>query len=84
VNTIVVTKTLYTSRKNTLVVDATSDYQDANLIIEFSGKTAPMVFEKLFKGKYIWSYTDTNVSLAPVTVTVSGPEGATTATVVVK
>lgn len=84
VNTLTITKSQYTVRKTTLVVDASSDYQDANLVLEFAGATVPMVFKKLFKGKYLWSYTSTNVPSAPATVTVFGSEGDVAATVVVK
>ncbi len=83
-NSIAITNVLYTSRKTTLNVDATSDYQNANLMVEFAGATVPMAFEKLFKGLYLWSYTDTNVSSAPTAVTVSGSEGSVTVPVLVK
>ena len=83
-NTIGITNVTYTSRKNTLTVDATSDYAYADLMVEYAGVVMPMNFEKLFKGKYRWSYTDTNVVVAPSTVTVSGLEGSTAETVTVK
>jgi hypothetical protein len=44
----------------------------------------PMDFLKLFKGEYKWGFTDTNVVSAPLTVTVSGPEGSVTASVETK
>ena len=83
-NTIGITNATYTSRKNTLTVDATSDYPDADLMVEYAGVVMTMSFEKLFKGKYRWSYTDTSVVTAPSTVTVSGPEGSVTEPVAVK
>ena len=79
-----ITKCQYTTRKQALTIKATSDYPDAALMIEYLGTTVAMSYEKLFKGKYIWSYIDTNVVTAPATVTVSGPEGSVTAPVVIK
>ncbi len=84
VNTLAITKCQYTTRKQALTIKATSDYPDAALMIEYLGTTVAMSYEKLFKGKYIWSYIDTNVVTAPATVTVSGPEGSVTVTVVIK
>jgi hypothetical protein len=83
-NTIAITKAQYTSRKKTLTVEASSDYPDANLVVEYAGMPVPMDFLKLFKGEYKWGFTDTNVVSAPLTVTVSGPEGSVTASVETK
>jgi hypothetical protein len=83
-NTIAVSSATYVSRKSTLSVDASSAYSDADLVVEYSGIVAPMIFEKLFKGEYRWSYTDTNVSASPGRVVVSGSEGRVESPVVVK
>ncbi len=83
-NTIVVTAAQYTARKNTLSIDATSDYPDAGLMVEYAGLLMPMTFDRLFKGKYRWSHVDTNLTLAPESVTVSGPEGRVISPIVTK
>lgn len=74
-NTIDVTAAQYTVRKNTLSVDATSDYPEADLMVEYAGVLMPMTFDRLFKGKYQWSHVDSNLTSAPESVTVFGPEG---------
>jgi hypothetical protein len=75
-NTLAITNATYTSRKNTLAVDATSDYPNAALVIEYSGINVPMNFVRLLKGKYLWSFIDADVATIPETVTVVGLKGS--------
>jgi hypothetical protein len=77
VNTIVITKAAYDSRKEVLTVNATSDYDNAQLQVDGYGA---MTFSKLFKEKYVWTFS-MGLAPKPATVTVSGPEGAVTAAI---
>jgi hypothetical protein len=76
-NTIAITKAGYDSRKKVLTVEATSNYDNAQLQVNGYG---PMTFTRLFKGKYYWSFAQ-GTTTKPATVTVSGPEGSVTAPV---
>jgi hypothetical protein len=84
VNTIVITDATYDTRKTTLTVNATSDYPDAALEVNYAGITAPMEFGRVFKEQYRWSFVDTNVATNPLTLTVFGPEGSTDSAVAEK
>lgn len=76
-NTISVIKASYDARKKVLAVEATSNYDNARLQVDGYG---PMTFTRVFKGKYYWTFSK-NLSVKPALVTVSGAEGAVTATV---
>jgi len=76
-NTISVIKASYDARKKVLAVEATSNYDNARLQVDGYG---PMTFSRVFKGKYYWTFSK-NLSVKPALVTVSGAEGAVTATV---
>lgn len=77
VNTIVITGAAYDARRKILNVQATSNHANAQLQVDNYG---PMVYSKLVKGKYYWTFSR-SLATKPGTITVSGPEGARTATV---
>jgi hypothetical protein len=78
-NTIVIVKAVYTVRTRSLLVQATSNY-GASAALQLQGY-GPMTWDTK---KLLWTLTVTNLTNAPPTVTVAGPEGSKSSAVTVK
>lgn len=78
-NTIAILKAVYTARTKSLLVQATSNY-GASAALQLQGY-GPMTWDAK---KSSWTLTVSNLTSAPSTVTISGPEGSRSSAVTVK